>query len=103
MEYTISKDRMIEVVGAVIKKYYPEFNEKDARVSTLSDGDNTYLLYYHKSHKGWFAQYYIWKKELVMWVPISLKLKSIFGEELMEYVIDWFNKEFDQDAEFVTF
>jgi len=30
-------------------------------------------------------------------------LEDYFGEENMGFIIDWFNKEFDQEAETITF
>lgn len=105
MKYSISQERLIELVDAIIKQDSPRFNGRDAKVSSYSAGDDTFIEYYimrGNIHVA-FARYYIWKKELMFHPDLFHKLEGLLGEELMEGVIDWFNREFDQDAESVTF
>ena len=46
MDYSISKDRLAELVGALVLQHFPKFNERDSEVGTKTDGDNTHILYY---------------------------------------------------------
>lgn len=109
MRYIISENRMLRLVEKMIQQVEPEFNEVQSGVATFSDGDDTYLEYYdrHKKlHKNGkpivFARYYVWRKELVLNPDIFFSLDDYFGED-MTMVIDWFNKEFNQDAESVNY
>ena len=108
MDYSISKERLAELVGALVLQHFPKFNEWDSEVGTKTDGDNTHILYYgyrdeNRKHPIVYARYYVWRKELELNMDLFDKLESVLGEELMTGVIDWFNKEFDQDAENVTY
>ncbi len=73
-----------------------------SRVSTYSDGDDSYLLYYDPKTSLPFAKFYFWKGELELNHELFSVLEGFFGDH-MTYVIDWFNKEFNQNAETVTF
>ena len=106
MRFLISENRMIDLVDKLVKTVEPNFTEEDAEVATYSNGDDTYLLYYdYPTSKGGhaFARYYVWKKELELSNELFFKLESYLGEDNMTAIIDWFNNEFDQDAETVTF
>ena len=108
MDYTISKDRMLKLVESLIKTIEPNFNEWETDTSTFSNGDDTYILYYLRkkditNYTHNLARFYVWRKELQLNRNVFDTLYNYLGDDLMTFVIDWFNKEFDQDAEFVTF
>lgn len=110
MDYTISKDRLLRLIKTMLNLVKPNFSSENAMVATYSDGDDTYIRYYNKDKKSYhegqpetFARYYVWKKELVLDMDLFLTLEDYFGSEGMTFIIDWFNDEFEQDAEFVTF
>lgn len=108
MKYVISENRMISLVASLVNLVNPNFNKEDSGIATYSNGDNTYLEYYDKKKYEFkkpvvFAKYYVWENELVLNRELFAALEDYFGEEKMSYVIDWFNKEFDQDATYVTF
>ena len=108
MDYSISKQRLSNLVGTLVLQHFPQFTDRASEVGTKSDGDNTYILYYgfidkDRRHYIVYAKYYVWLKVLVLNMDLFDKLESVLGDELMTGVIDWFNKEFDQDAETVTF
>ena len=108
MDYSISNDRLAKLVGSLVLQHFPKFNDRDSEVGTQINGDNTYILYYgyrdeNRKHPIVYARYYVWRKELELNMDLFDKLESVLGEELMTGVIDWFNKEFDQDAETVTY
>lgn len=103
MKYTISKKRLIELTETLIHLVYPKFNKEDTEVITWSGGDETYLEYFDKKRGGRpFAKYWIWKNELQLDSDLFFTLEKYLGEE-MTNVIDWFNVEFNQDAETVTY
>ena len=106
MRFVISENRMIDLVGKLVKIVEPNFTEEKAKVATYTDGDDTFLKYYeprsnYRTHT--FARYYIWKKELVLSHELFHKLEKYLDDNKMTYFIDWFNLEFDQDAETMTF
>lgn len=110
MKYIISENRITDLVEQMVREVYPGFNSENAGVATYSNGDDTYLEYYNKDRRKWsngrpeiYARYYVWKNELVLSQDLFLTLESFFGEERMAFVIDWFNKEFDKDAEYIDF
>lgn len=102
MKFTISHDRMVELIANMVKVLEPEFNERDVKVGTFSDGDNTYIGYFVSTKRHPVARYYVWKKELVLDLDLFNTLDNFFEEGII-YIVDWFNKEFDQDAESVNF
>jgi len=106
MKYILTENRMIDLIGMMVKQVFPKFNRDDCEISTNTTQDETYLEYYYTDEitkKGkTFARYYIWGKELVLNYELSKTLENYFGEENMTFIIDWFNKEFNQDAENTT-
>lgn len=108
MDYSISEQRLSNLVGALVLQHFPKFNNRDILLGTKTDGDDTHILYYGlegdvRKQPIVYARYYVWKKELELNMDLFDKLENMLGEELMTGVIDWFNKEFDQDAENVTY
>ena len=108
MDYSISGDRLAKLVGNLVLQHFPKFNNRDILLGTKTDGDDTYILYYgftdkDRRHYIIYAKYYVWKNILVLNMDLFDKLENVLGDELMTGVIDWFNKEFDQDAETVTY
>jgi hypothetical protein len=101
MKYSISQERLIKLVDSIIKQDSPKFNNRDASVGTSSDGDDTFIEYYiMRGHISYaFARYHLWKNELELRPDLYDKLEGLLGWELMTGVLDWFNKEFDQEAE----
>jgi hypothetical protein len=107
MEYTISEDRLLKLIGKMVHHVEPEFNSEQSVVKEFKfDGDN-YLIYHKQSDlldKPYvFARYYSDTKELELNPDIFFSLEDYFGEDKMTMVIDWFNQEFNQDAETVNY
>ena len=50
-----------------------------------------------------YASYHDHKRELHIDKDIQNTLNDYLGEDVATYVIDWFNSEFDTNAEYVTF
>ena len=104
MRYIINENRMTGLVDKMVKQVFPQFNYRDTLIATYSNGDDTFLEYYSPD-KPWksFAKYYVWTNELVLNRELFHKLEDYFGEEHISFILDWFNKEFSQDAETITF
>ena len=65
----------------------------DRNVNIISWSDD-YHIYLGKYHYG--------TKELQLSTALFNELEGVFNDE-MEYVIDWFNNEFNLNAEYVTY
>ena len=95
---------MLSLVDKFVKQVDPQFNHDDTIIGTYSSSDNEFLEYYSPDKNGkTFALYYVWTHQLVLNRELFHKLEDYFGEEKMSFILDWFNKEFDQEAESVNF
>ena len=104
MKYIITENRMLSLIDKMVKQVNPQFNYRDTRIATYSNEDDTFLEYYSPDKPGKsFAKYYVWTHELRLNRELFHKLEDYFGEEKMSFILDWFNKEFNQDAETITF
>lgn len=104
MNYTISENRLVKLVEKLVHQVFPKFNKEDTEVMTWSNGDETYLEYFDKIKGGRpFAKYYPWKSELILHEDIFFTLQDYLGDDLMTAVIDWFNIEFEQEAESINY
>jgi hypothetical protein len=103
MKYVIKENRMLGLVDKMVKQVFPKFNYRDTLVATYSNSDDTFLEYYSPDKPGKsFAKYYVWTHELRLNRELFHKLEDYFGEEKMSFILDWFNKEFNQDADHIT-
>lgn len=107
MKYIITENRMIKLVEKMVHHVDPEFNAEQAgQELTIINGEESYVTYYKKtgskSGREVFARYRVWGKELELNKDLFFTLDDYFGEE-MTAVIDWFNQEFNQDAETVNY
>lgn len=94
---------MIDLVGKLVTTTYPNFTEDKAEMVPWSDGDRTYEEYYDpQNSKLIFAKYWIWEEQLQLNSNLFEILQNFFGDDLT-FVIDWFNNEFDRDAESVSY
>ena len=103
MKYIISENRLIKLIDKMVKQVLPKFNYHDTLIAAHSNGDDTFLEYYSPDNrKKTFAKYYVWKKVLELDTDLFFSLEDYFGDE-MTAVIDWFNNEFNQDAESIDY
>jgi hypothetical protein len=105
---------MIKLIDKMVKQVDPEFNAEQAgqEVTILprGEGKSSYVLYYKKQPISQtakngdhvFAKYRLWTKELELNTDLFFTLEDYFGDE-MTAVLDWFNQEFNQDAETVNY
>ena len=110
MKYIITESRLIRLVEKMVHHVNPEFNAQQVGEEVkIVPGEETYIIYYKKNEitdpKGprqVFARYYVWKKELELNTDLFFTLEDYLRDE-MTAVIDWFNQEFNQDAETVNY
>ena len=99
----IGKVRLVE---KLIKTIYPNFNKEGVNINSTGqfrhDLYSVVLVYRDKQTDEWYAKYDHDDYQLLLNRKVFEKLDSILGP-YMDYVVDWFNNEFDKDAEYVTF
>lgn len=94
-------EKMIKLIGKFMKSQYPNFNKEGVDVEEKEFG--TLYKYIDKNDPNLlYAKYWNVVKELQLNETIFSELAGLFGDNI-EYVIDWFNNEFDLDAEYVTY
>ena len=104
MIYSIVKDRLVKLVGKLVHQVFPTFNQDQCVKYFHTSGDDSFIGYSDGLSNGKvFAKYYWVKKELQLNHELFDVLESHFGMDRMPVIIDWFNEEFDQDAEYVSF
>ena len=96
-------DKMIKLVGKYVNAMYPKFNEDEVKFD-VHENQNGYLTisYFNPDDDTYLATYRDRQRELQLSVDLFNELYGIFGDE-MEYVIEWFNYEFGENAEYVTY
>jgi len=96
-------DKMIKLVGQYLNFMYPRFNKKDVGVYEYEDRRGFFVVVFTDIENGiYLATYHYGTKELQLSGTIFNELEGLLNDD-MEYVIDWFNNEFGEDAEYVTY
>jgi hypothetical protein len=96
-------DKMVKIIEKYLSSMYPKFNKKEVYVDEYNDGRGFPIVSFSDIENGIFlGKYHYGTKELELSYPLFSELESTFSDN-MEYVIDWFNNEFDLEAEYVTF
>jgi hypothetical protein len=96
-------DKMIKLVGEYLNVMHPRFNEKDVDVDEYVDSRGfPVVIFTDIENSIYLGKYHYGTKELKLSSAIFNELEGLFNDE-MEYVVDWFNNEFGEDAEYVTF
>jgi hypothetical protein len=95
-------EKIIKIIGEYIKTFYPKFNNNDADYDVIENGYK-YLIttYYDPEDGSFYAKYREQQKELQLSRTMFNELEGTFGDD-MDYVVDWFNNEFGENAEYVT-
>jgi len=96
-------DKMIELIENYLNFMYPIFNNKDVYTEEYSDSRGYPVISFFDNENGiYLGKYYYGDKSLELNRAIFNELEGLFNDD-MEYVIDWFNNEFDLNAEYVTY
>ena len=96
-------DKMIGLVGEYINFMHPRFNKKDVTTEEYEDKRGyPVITFYDDENHLYLGKYHYGTKELQLSIGLFNELEGLFNDE-MEYVIDWFNNEFNLNAEYVTY
>jgi hypothetical protein len=94
----------VGIVDEFMKTFYPELNNRDVEIVEHDDGYKmTFIGEDDKITGGFYAQYYPLIYELILNPELYKSLRKYLGENLMEYIIEWFNNEFGLKAEYITY
>ena len=94
----------VGIVDEFMKTFYPELNNRDVEIIEHDDGYKmTFIGEDDKITGGFYAQYYPLIYELILNPELYKSLRKYLGENLMEYIIEWFNNEFGLKAEYITY
>lgn len=86
-----------------MKTIRPNFSKQGVIIyKGLTPDEVRYVGYYDRQTSKRYAKYLPDFKELQLDRDLFYTLDNFFGED-MTMVIDWFNNEFNQDAESITF
>ncbi len=82
---------------------HPRFNKKDVYTEEYEDKRGyPVITFYDDENHVYLGKYHYGTKELQLSIALFNELEGLFNDE-MEYVIDWFNNEFGENAEYVTY
>jgi hypothetical protein len=96
-------DKTTKLVGYYLNTMHPIFNNKDVYTEEYSDSRGYPVISFFDNENGiYLGKYYYGDKSLELNRTIFNELEGLFNDD-MEYVIDWFNDEFDLNAEYVTY
>jgi hypothetical protein len=96
-------EKMIKLIGKFMKSQYPYFNEYDARQAAGENRLGFIIVSYFDPKEGsHYATFREQDRELQLNETIFSELAGLFGDNI-EYVIEWFNFEFGENAEYVTY
>ena len=104
-DYSNQIIKNVSAVDSVIRSLYPNFNKDGVYKKRIFPIGWSIPLdcYFDNETNLKYASIYKKKRELRMDKDIQNTLNDYLGEDVATYVIDWFNNEFDTNAEYVTF
>lgn len=101
-----SEIKKVRTVEKVIKTIYPNFNKEGVDIYATGQLSNdlysVVLVYRDKEKNEWYAKYDHDDYQLLLNREVFETLENYCGD-YMDYVVRWFNNEFNQSAEYVTF
>lgn len=92
----------IKLIRDFLNMFYPEFDSKVRKFDRKNSGYDE-IVYFDEKKNKILAIYHYNEKILQLDPSLYKDLKNVFDEEMIVYVVDWFNDEFNQDAEAVGF
>ena len=109
--------KKIKIVKNFINTLYPNFNKEGVKIEKriMDQFGGVIPLAYQKRFEDiryeyrdletnkYYATYHEKNNELQLNRKIFESLEDFLGDEIMEYIIDWFNDEFNKNAESFTF
>ena len=96
-------EKIIRLIGTYLSLYYPKFNKDEVDTHEMIDARGFIITNFYDMENGApFGKYREGDKELQLSKTLFNELEGTFGD-YMEFVIDWFNNEFGEDAEYVIY
>jgi hypothetical protein len=104
-DYINEYNRNVSAVDSILKSLYPNFNRDGAHLKERKPLFWDRFIYecFDNETNQIYASYIPTKGELTMDSEIYKTLENYLGEDAAMNVIEWFNNEFDTEAEYVTF
>lgn len=100
----------IKIIDKFMKLKYPGFNKENVGVYENNVGNVLYTKWFEDKKRAFleddgkfYARLDMISRELILERTIFEDLEKYFGDFVMTFVIDWFNQEFGENAEAVTF
>ncbi len=104
-DYSNQIIKNVNAVDSILKSLYPNFNKDGAHLKERRPLFWDGFLYecFDNETNHIYASYNPTKRELTIHTEIYKTLENYLGEDAATHVIEWFNSEFDTEAEYVTF
>ena len=95
----------VKLIDSIINALYPNFNREGTKITRRKPLFwETYLYTYKdKDSDIVYATYADERRGLHLDKEVFDTLENYLGVEVMTNVVEWFNEEFNKDAEYVTF
>lgn len=103
--YMRQANKKMELVRKFMKSFYPDFNREGTEVTKIQIPMSRYHFYTYRDMDDdtLYAKYTDYTRELGLDSEVFDMLETFLGEDLMTFVLEWFNEEFNQNAEHVSY
>ena len=104
-DYSNQIIKNVAMVDSVIRSLYPNFNKEGVYVKKRKPlfWNIPLYEYFDNETDQKYASINKERRELIMNEEVYSTLETYLNEDVAINVIDWFNDEFDTNAEYVTF
>lgn len=114
MKYLIKEIRLINLIGKYIEAKYPKIFELKPKKAWHQENGNYAIMFIDDSNPNsnfmyWKFNPYLPNDDTAIYPELQLNqelfedIESVFGEENLSYVMEWFNKTFGFEAQSITF
>ena len=94
----------VQLIDTIMHVLYPNFNKDNAVIEhKKSNAGRDVIIYDDPKTGNHFCSYWVKEKDLSLSEELFETLENYIGEEEMLYIIEWFNNEFNQQAEYVSY
>lgn len=104
-DYSNEIIKNVAMVDSVIRSLYPNFNKEGVYIKKRKPlfWNIPLYEYFDNETDQKYASINKERRELIMNEEVYNTLETYLNEDVAINVIDWFNNEFDTNAEYVTF
>lgn len=92
-------------VEVILNTLYPNFNKENASIKYVKSKFNRDVITYDDPETGYpFCSYWIDFRELTLGYELYETLEKYLNRDTFDDdLLNWFNSEFNKDAEFISF